>query len=325
MRSKIIGMMLDNEKDFMSGEEISKKLGISRSAVWKHIKALKEEGYDIESVNKKGYRLKEKPMDLLSSQNINHGLKTEFIGKNIIHFETIDSTNTYSKSIAMKEPEGTVVISEEQTKGRGRLGRIWDSKAHEGIWMSIILKPDILPYKSTFLTIIAGASIAKALNDLGIKVGIKWPNDIILNDKKLCGILTELSAEIERINYIVLGIGMNVKNKDFPSDIENIATSLYKEGYEISRVDIVRSILCELEKNYIRYIVNGDKKGIIDIYKKYSVVINKNIYIIKNEEKELVNCININLDGNLIVKRSDGSIDEIISGEVSVRGENGYV
>ena len=325
MRSKIIGMILDNEKDFMSGEEISKKLGISRSAVWKHIKALKEEGYDIESVNKKGYRLKEKPMDLLSSQNINHELKTEFIGKNIIHFETIDSTNTYSKSIAMKEPEGTVVISEEQTKGRGRLGRIWDSKAHEGIWMSIILKPDILPYKSTFLTIIAGASIAKALNDLGIKVGIKWPNDIILNGKKLCGILTELSAEIERINYIVLGIGMNVKNKDFPSDIENIATSLYKEGYEISRVDIVRYILCELEKNYIRYIVDGDKKSIIDIYKKYSVVLNKNIYIIKNEEKELVNCIDINLDGNLIVKRSDGSIDEIISGEVSVRGENGYV
>ena len=225
----------------------------------------------------------------------------------------------------MKEPEGTVVISEEQTKGRGRLGRIWDSKAHEGIWMSIILKPDILPYKSTFLTIIAGASIAKALNDLGIKVGIKWPNDIILNGKKLCGILTELSAEIERINYIVLGIGMNVKNKDFPSDIENIATSLYKEGYEISRVDIVRYILCELEKNYIRYIVDGDKKSIIDIYKKYSVVLNKNIYIIKNEEKELVNCIDINLDGNLIVKRSDGSIDEIISGEVSVRGENGYV
>lgn len=325
MRSKIIGMILDNEKDFMSGEEISKKLGISRSAVWKHIKALKEEGYDIESVNKKGYRLKEKPMDLLSSQNINHELKTKFIGKNIIHFETIDSTNTYSKSIAMKEPEGTVVISEEQTKGRGRLGRIWDSKAHEGIWMSIILKPDILPYKATFLTIIAGASIAKALNDLGIKVGIKWPNDIILNGKKLCGILTELSAEIERINYIVLGIGMNVKNKDFPSDIENIATSLYKEGYEISRVDIVRYILCELEKNYIRYIVDGDKKSIIDIYKKYSVVLNKNIYIIKNEEKELVNCIDINLDGNLIVKRSDGSIDEIISGEVSVRGENGYV
>lgn len=325
MRSKIIGMILDNEKDFMSGEEISKKLGISRSAVWKHIKALKEEGYDIESVNKKGYRLKEKPMDLMSSQNINHELKTKFIGKNIIHFETIDSTNTYSKSIAMKEPEGTVVISEEQTKGRGRLGRIWDSKAHEGIWMSIILKPDILPYKSTFLTIIAGASIAKALNDLGIKVGIKWPNDIILNGKKLCGILTELSAEIERINYIVLGIGMNVKNKDFPSDIENIATSLYKEGYEISRVDIVRYILCELEKNYIRYIVDGDKKSIIDIYKKYSVVLNKNIYIIKNEEKELVNCIDINLDGNLIVKRSDGSIDEIISGEVSVRGENGYV
>ncbi len=325
MREKIINIILDNDKEFISGEEISKQLGISRSAVWKHIKSLKEEGYDIESINKKGYRLKEKPKDLLSSQNITHGLDTKFIGKNIIHFETIDSTNTYAKKIASDKVDGTVIISEEQIKGRGRLGRIWDSKAYEGIWMSIILKPNILPYRAPFITIMAGSCIAKALNNLGVDVGIKWPNDIILNGKKLCGILTELSAEIERVNYVVLGIGMNVKNLNFPDEIENIATSLYKEGYEISRVDIVREILYELEKYYTEYIVDGNSKNIIDLYKNYSVILNKKIYMIKNDEKELVECIDINSEGNLVIKKQDGTITEAISGEISIRGEHGYV
>lgn len=325
MRDKIINIILDNNKEFISGEEISRQLGISRSAVWKHIRSLKEEGYNIESINKKGYRLKEKPKDLLSSQNITHELNTKFIGKNIIHFDTIDSTNTYAKKIGSNEDDGTVIISEEQVQGRGRLGRIWDSKAYDGIWMSIVLKPNILPYKAPFITIIAGSCIAKALKNLGVEVGIKWPNDIILNGKKLCGILTELSAEIERINYVILGIGMNVKNTNFPKEIEDIATSLYKEGYNISRVDIVREILSELEKYYIDYVINGERENVIDLYKKHSVVLNKKIYIIKNDKKELVDCIDINLDGNLLVKKQDGTIEEVMSGEVSVRGEHGYV
>lgn len=269
--------------------------------------------------------MRDKTKDLLNSRNIGHELKTEFIGKNILHFETIDSTNTYAKRIASEEIDGTVVISEEQTFGRGRLGRIWDSKAYEGIWMSIILKTDILPYKTPFLTIIAGVSIATALNNLGVNVGIKWPNDIILNGKKLCGILTELSAGIERVNYIVLGIGMNVKKLNFPHEIENIATSLCKEGYDLSRVDIVREILCELEKNYLEFIKDENKEKIIDVYKQYSVVLGKNIFVIKNKERELVECIDINIDGNLIVKKYNGTIEEVMSGEVSVRGENGYV
>ncbi|MGL5695047.1 MAG: biotin--[acetyl-CoA-carboxylase] ligase [Peptostreptococcaceae bacterium] len=325
MREKIIDIILDSDSEFISGEEIAKILGISRSAVWKHIRVLKEQGYNIESINKKGYRLAEKPTDLLNSHNIGYGLSTKFIGKNIIHFESIDSTNIYAKKIAQDELDGTVIISEEQTNGRGRLGRIWDSKAYEGIWMSIVLKPNILPYKTPFLTIVAAVSIAKALDTLGVSVGIKWPNDIILNNKKLCGVLTELSAEIDRVNYIVLGIGMNVKTLDFSKEIENIATSLYNEGYVIPRVDIVKEILKEIEKNYLRYVENIDKKSILDEYRKYSVIIGKNIYTIKNNEKELVQCIDINEDGNLVVKRSDGNIEEIISGEISIRGENGYV
>ncbi|MFQ9310970.1 MAG: biotin--[acetyl-CoA-carboxylase] ligase [Paraclostridium sordellii] len=325
MREKVINILLNGELEFISGEEISKRLGISRTAVWKHINALKEQGYEIESVNRKGYRLKESPNDILSKENIVHELNTDFIGREIVHFESIDSTNNYAKNVANEKVDGTVIISEEQLGGRGRLGKKWHSRKYDGIWMSIILKPDISPMDAPFITLIAGASIVKALDNLGIKSTIKWPNDIILNNKKVCGILTELSAEIERVNYIVLGIGINVKTLDFPEDIKNIATSIKKESYEASRVDIIRNILEEFEKNYIDYTVNGDKSKTLDICRKFSAIINKEIYIIKNNEKEIVKCIDINSDGNLIIQDKEGNKKEIVSGEVSIRGEHGYV
>lgn len=325
MRDKIIDKILDSKNEFISGEELSKQLGVSRAAIWKHIKALREEGYNIESVNRKGYRLAEKPVDLLTSNNICHELDTNVIGKKVINFETINSTNDYAKQIANIEEEGTVIVSEEQTNGRGRLGRIWHSNLHEGIWMSIILKPDLVPFKAPFITLIAGASIAKALNNLGVDTKIKWPNDIIVNGKKICGILTELSAEIERVNYVVLGIGINVKTREFSSEIENIATSLYKEGYNVSRVEIVKNILSEFEKLYFNYVLENTKHETLEVCRKYSAIIGKDIYTIQGEKRELVKCIDINDDGDLIVEKQDGTIKQIISGEVSIRGVKGYV
>lgn len=325
MREKILKVILDNEKEFISGEELSKKLGISRTAIWKHIRILRSQGYNIESVNKKGYRLVDEPTDLLNPQNIYRNLKTKFIGKNALHFETIDSTNNYAKKIGNELIDGSVIISEEQTKGKGRLGRVWESKAGEGIWMSIILKPNIIPNKAPFITLIAGASIVKALNILGVDAKIKWPNDITINNKKLSGILTELSAEIERVNYIVVGIGMNVKDTDFEEELQDKATSLYKENYNVSRVDIVKEILCQFEKLYLDYIEKDDKKEVLDICRQYSAIINKEIYVIKNDQKELVDCIGINEEGNLIIKNKDGNLEEIMSGEVSIRGVKGYV
>lgn len=325
MREKILEVILDNEKEFISGEELSKKLGISRTAIWKHIRILRSQGYNIESVNKKGYRLVDEPTDLLNPQNIYRNLKTKFIGKNVLHFETIDSTNDYAKKIGNELRDGSVIISEEQTKGKGRLGRVWESKAGEGIWMSIILKPNIIPNKAPFITLIAGASIVKALNILGVDAKIKWPNDITINNKKLSGILTELSAEIERVNYIVVGIGMNVKDTDFEEELKDKATSLYKENYNVSRVDIVKEILCQFEKLYLDYIEKDDKKEVLDICRQYSAIINKEIYVIKNDQKELVDCIGINEEGNLIIKNKDGNLEEIMSGEVSIRGVKGYV
>ena len=325
MRDKIIEVILNSGADFVSGEELSKKLGISRTAIWKHINILREEGYDIESVNKKGYRLIGSAKDLLNPQNIYHNLKTEIIGKNVIHLESVDSTNDYLKKIGNDVQEGTVVISEEQTKGKGRLGRNWQSKSKEGIWMSIILKPEIIPYKAPFITLIAGAAIVKALNNLQVPAKVKWPNDIIINNKKVSGILTELSAEIERINYVVVGIGMNVKNLDFDKELEEKATSLYKENYHLSRVEIVSQVLYEFEKLYNDYIVNDYKEETIKICKEYSAILNKDIYIIKGDEKELVKCVDISNNGNLIVRDGNNNVQEIFSGEVSIRGVKGYV
>lgn len=325
MKNKIIEILLNKDNEFISGEELSKMFGISRAGIWKHIKSLKDEGYSIESVSRKGYRLTERPTDILTNQNIGHDLNTKFIGKKIIHFDTIESTNDYAKKIANEEDEGTVIISEEQTKGRGRIGRAWESKRNEGIWMSIILKPNIIPYKAPFLTLIAGASIVNALNNLDIEASIKWPNDIIISNKKICGILTELSSEIERINHIVLGIGINVKTMEFSKEICNIATSLYKEGYNVSRVDLVRAILKEFEYLYLEYINNNNKEKTLDICRKYSAIIDKDIYIINGDNKELVKCLDINEDGNLIINDKYGNKREILSGEVSIRGVKGYV
>lgn len=279
MKDKIIKATLDNDDEFMWGEELSKKLE----------------------------------------------LNTNFIGKNIIHLETVDSTNDYLKKINNQVEDGTVVISDEQTKGKGRLGRKWQSKSREGIWMSIILKPEIIPYKAPFITLIAGASIVKALNNLQVPAKIKWPNDIIINNKKVSGILTELSADIEKTNYIIVGIGINVNNSEFDRDLKEKATSLYKEHYKLSKVDIVTEILHELEKLYKDYIDRDCKEETLKICKEYSAIINKDVYIVKENEKELVKCVDINKEGNLIVRDSNNKLKEIISGEVSIRGVKGYV
>ena len=263
--------------------------------------------------------------DLLTYDNLSYRLNTDIIGKKIIHFETIDSTNDYAKEIALKEVEGTVIISEEQTKGRGRLKRQWHSKYKEGIWMSVILKPDIIPKKASFITLIAGVSIVNVLNKLGVKAFIKWPNDIIINNKKVAGILTELSAEIDKINYIILGIGINVKTTEFSQEISKIATSLYKEGYKISRVDIITNIITEFENLYLQYVNKDLRKDTLYIFRKYSCIIGKDVYLIKDEQKELVRCLDINEDGNLIVLTENNIIKEIISGEISIRGVKGYV
>ncbi|QSX07022.1 biotin--[acetyl-CoA-carboxylase] ligase [Sedimentibacter sp. zth1] len=321
MKDKIIDLLKNSNNEFVSGEEISKHLGVTRAAIWKHINALKESGYKIESVSKKGYRLIGCP-DILTYEEIKEHLTTKFIGRNIIHFDNLDSTNTYAKSIAdTLVGEGHAIITEKQLNGRGRLGRQWISQNSKGIWMSLILRPELDIFEVSKVTQVAAAAVNMAFRDIGVESKIKWPNDIIINDKKVCGILTEMNSEINIINYIVVGIGINVNNDldDFSSEISDIATSIKIESKKyIKRNELVAKIFNNFEILYNDFV---DKKfsTALNICKDNSYVLNKDINIIKNGEVTSAKAIDINERGELVVKYENGSIDKVLSGEVSVR------
>lgn len=328
MKEEIINLLKENENNFISGEKISSSLGVTRAAIWKYIKAIKEDGYNIESVTRKGYRLISSP-DLLSFEEISPNLNTKFIGRNIIYVDSLDSTNSKAKELAREDAvEGTVIISEEQIKGRGRLGRNWVSPKYKGIWMSVILRPDIEPMNVAGITQVAAAAICKAVRDMGIETYIKWPNDIILNSKKVCGILTEMSGEINKVNYVIVGIGMNVniEEDEFPEEVKAVATSLkIEQGKSIKRKELVARILNNLEELYEEVTEKDSIHDSIELCRKYSILIGKEVRIINRGKEVIARAIGLSNEGKLIVRYEDGKEDEIISGEVSVRGLYGYV
>lgn len=323
-KEKIAKILIENKNNFISGEFISSELGISRASIWKHINSLKNEGFNIQSKNKLGYKLSLDKKKSISAYEISYNLNTSIVGNTVVYFESIDSTNTYAKKIARNSKEGTIVVAEEQTEGRGRSGKSWVSKKGDGVYFSIILKPEIPITRASFLTQVAGAAMILALSKLGIDVGIKWPNDIILNGKKICGILTEMEAEIERISHIIIGIGTNLYSKEFDKDISHKATSLQNEGYEVNKVDFIHAFCEEFENLYIKFLSN-DTSSIIDILKEKSVLIGREIYIIDRNDKRKVVAHDIDNLGNLIVKNEHGNLETIFSGEISIRGLDSYI
>ena len=202
--------------------------------------------YVIEAISRKGYRIISSP-DILTFEEIKNYLNTECIGKNIIYFDSIGSTNSKAKELAEGgKVHGTVVISEEQTSGRGRIGRDWLSPKYKGIWMSIILRPNIITENISKITLLGAAAVQKAIMKMGVKTSIKWPNDIVINSKKVCGILTEMSGEIDHINYLVMGIGINVnlEKEDITTDLKDVATSIKIEsGKPMDRKLLLANIL----------------------------------------------------------------------------------
>jgi BirA family transcriptional regulator, biotin operon repressor / biotin---[acetyl-CoA-carboxylase] ligase len=328
LKKVILSLLKENENDFVSGQDISDKLGVTRTAVWKYINQIKDEGYKIESLSKKGYRLISSP-DILTLEEIEPYLNTNLIGRNIIHFDSIESTNSKAKQLADKgEAHGTVVISEEQTKGRGRLGRSWTSPKYKGVFMSIILRPGLSPVDAAKLTQTAAAAVVKATNALGISTCVKWPNDIVLNHKKVCGILTEMNAELTRINYVVVGLGINVNTEEFEfgEDIKDIATSLkIQTKTSVNRKELVAGILNNFEHLYTRFIDDNDIEASINICRENSAIIGKKIMIINREKNTEATAINIDDEGRLLVEYTDGKQESLISGEISIRGKGSYI
>lgn len=328
MKREILKLLKESSNEFISGQYISDRFGVTRAAIWKYINQIKEEGYDIESVSKKGYRLISSP-DIITYEEIEPYLNTEFIGRNIFHFDSIESTNSKAKQLADSgEAEGSIVISEEQTRGRGRLGRSWTSPKYKGIWMSIILRPDLDPIDAVKLTQTAAASVVKAINELKIKAYVKWPNDIVVNHKKVCGILTEMNAELTKINYVVVGIGINVNIEEcqIPEDIKNVATSLSIElKASVNRQELVAIVLNNFEKLYTKFVNDNDIKASIDVCKENSALLGKEILIITRGKSIEAKALDIDADGRLLVEYSDGKQENLISGEVSVRGKGSYI
>lgn len=255
-------------------------------------------------------------------------LTTNFIGKNIEYYDTIESTNIKAKEIAGSSDEGTVVIAEEQTMGRGRLGRNWTSPKGKGLWFSIVLKPNINVDKVSKITLIGAAAVHKALKKLGIIPQIKWPNDIVIGGKKVCGILTEMVLQDENSYFVIMGIGINanLSEEDFPEELKDKATSLkIVKRDEIDRNKLLACVLNNFEELYVPFKENDDILEVIKISRENSILLNKEVRIIKGNIERTGKAIDIDSEGQLIVEYKDGKIEAIHSGEVSVRGMEGYV
>lgn len=318
MEDKILNE-LKKATEYVSGEHLSSTLNVSRTAIWKHIKNLKLKGYIIDGISNKGYKLISSP-DLLSKSELLSSIKTSKIGKNIIYFNEINSTNIKAKELAQENIEnGSLIIAERQTLGSGRFNRQWISPSG-GLWFTLVLRPALPPIEAPKITQIAAASIYKTMSDLDIDVTIKWPNDILLNNKKLCGILAEMKCDMDSVHYLVLGIGININitENDFDESIKSIATSLkvhFKK--EFSRTEILAKFLNHFENLYYNFVDNLDLSETISICRNHSSILGKQAKLITYNNEEIVTCISLSDTGDLIVKDSNGIEKAVLTGEIS--------
>lgn len=321
--------LLRNSKDYISGQQLCDQFGVSRTAVWKVINQLKEEGYQIESVTRKGYRLLSCP-EVFSESEIASRITTDWAGKKIYHYDKTGSTNIDAKRLAEEgAPHGTTVVAEQQNQGRGRRGREWESPAGTAVYMSIVMKPDFAPDKASMLTLVMALSVAEAITELtGLEAVIKWPNDIVVNKKKVCGILTEMSAELDYIHYVVIGVGINANNSlsEFTEELRKTATSLKIEsGKSVSRAAMVERVLFYFEKNYDIFVRKLDLSELQEAYQKHLINLNADVKVLDPKGEYNGIARGINTTGELLVEKEDGTIEAVYAGEVSVRGLYGYV
>ena len=309
MRTQLLAALKEAD-DYISGQELCEHFGVSRTAIWKAVKQLKEAGYVIEAVQNKGYKIVSTP-DCLNTAELESIRKTKWAGREIFYFDTIDSTNTKAKQLAEEgHPTGTLVVAEKQEAGRGRRGRGFESPAGVGI----------------FMTLIAALAVSKAISEkTGQEAGIKWPNDIVMNGKKVCGILTEMSAQLDYINHVVIGIGINVKNKSFPKEIEQVATSILMEtGLQVNRAELIEAVLEQFERYYEIFLETEDLSGLVKEYNAHLINMQKQVRVLDPKEPYEAKAMGITPHGELIVDTWEGR-KLVSSGEVSVRGVYGYV
>ena len=326
MKSEILRLLKESDT-YISGQQLCEQFQVSRTAIWKVIDQLKKEGYEIEAVRNKGYRLIDSP-DVMSKAEIESLVDTKWAGKTVVYYDKIDSTNNRAKEAGDNgAAHGTLFVADMQVAGKGRRGRVWKSPSGSSIYMTILLYPDIPPVKAPQLTLLMAIAVAEGIQEVtGLETKIKWPNDIVVNGRKICGILTEMSTEIDYINHVVIGAGINVNQDTFPDDIKATASSLKLElGKSVKRSELIAAVMKSFEKCYEIFILKDDLSGFLDVYNSLMVFGDQEVKVLEPGNEYKAHAIGINQTGELIVRTPDGKEKEIYAGEVSVRGVYGYV
>ena len=308
----------------LSGETLATRLGLSRAAVWKRINRLKALGYGIEGSPRRGYRLLAIP-DKLLPEEIYQGLQLRFLKGPIYHFETLTSTNDLAKELGAKgAPQGTLVVAEAQTKGRGRLGRGWESPPGAGLYASLLLRPPLPPTELPQITLTTAVAVVRAVRRAtGLTLGIKWPNDLLLGDQKVGGILTEMETETDRIRYLVVGLGLNVNKARFPAELKTTATSLaLAAGGPLSRLQILQAWLEEFEDLYERFLARQFPQ-ILEEWKNYTVTLGKAVTVRQGAVAISGEALEVAPDGALLVQTPAGDIIRVTSGEIAPAPKEG--
>lgn len=326
MKSEILRLLKESDT-YISGQQLCEQFQVSRTAIWKVIDQLKKEGYEIEAVRNKGYRLIDSP-DVMSKAEIESLVDTKWAGKNVVYYDEIDSTNNRAKEAGDNgAAHGTLFVADMQVAGKGRRGRVWQSPAGSSIYMTILLYPEISPLKAPQLTLVMAIAVAEGIKEVtGLDTKIKWPNDIVVNGRKICGILTEMSTEIDYINHVVIGAGINVNQDDFPEDIRKTASSLKMElGKQVKRSELIAAIMKSFEKDYEIFVKTEDLSGLQELYNSMLVNLDRDVKVLEPGNEYEAHALGINKTGELIVRTAEGEEKEIYAGEVSVRGVYGYV
>ena len=318
-KDKILKHLRLSNAGFVSGEELAMKLGISRTMVWRHIKALEREGFEIEAVPSQGYRVTFVP-DILRKSDIEQGLKAKVIGKIIELLPEVESTNTLAMEMAARgAAEGTVVIAETQRGGKGRVGRKWISPKGN-LYLSVILRPEIPLNKAPLITLMGAVATAQAIRkQCGVLAVIKWPNDILIAGRKASGLLTEMSAEQDRIRHVVLGIGIDVNMDidELPAEVRPMATTLAVEcGKKVDRLSLLRQLVRELDAWYQVFL--ADEKDVLDEWKVLNATIGSRVAVSGRGETFQGMAKGIDDEGRLIVEIADGILRTVAAGDVSI-------
>lgn len=324
-RDAVLAVLRAAGERWVSGEELSRSLGVSRTAVWKLMEGLRAAGYQLEALPRQGYRLVASP-DAVTPQEVLPGLTTRTFGRKIEYRESVGSTNDLAKQMARAgAPEGLLVIADEQTAGKGRLGRAWTTPRSSALAMSLVLRPRLSPVQAPRVTLVAAVAVAEAVRDVtGLPVGIKWPNDLQLHGRKFCGILTEMEAEIDRIAFVVCGMGLNINlpRESLPEEFRSSATSLMAElGTPVSRAPLVQAILSRFEEVYAELIA-GRFDAVLDRWRALSVTLGQPVWVHSVTGEATVEGVaeDVDEEGALLVRESaSGVLRRVFAGEVSLR------